>query len=89
MRLHAYLTQALVPGDDTIRFAQLPGIKQTESKELAGTVSAIDAVPAVLEEKNDGRSTEVKKALSRWGKLDVVDASFKGKLSNLHACQIC
>ena len=85
MRLHAYLTQALVPGDDTVRFAQLPGIKQTESKDLASQVSAIDAVPATLEEKSDGRSSEVKKALSRWGKLDVVDASFKGKYHASHA----
>lgn len=77
MRLHAYLTQALLPGDDTLRLAQLPGIKPTESKELGKEVPALDAIPKVLEDKADGRAPEIKKALSRWGKLDVVDASFK------------
>lgn len=76
MRLHAYLAQALLPGDERLKLAQLPGIKPSEAKELS--ISAMDAVPATLSEKGDGRSDEVKKALSRWGKLDVVDASFKG-----------
>ena len=77
MRLHAYLVQALLPGDERLKFAQLPGIKLSEAKELS--ISALDATPAVLTEKGDGRADDVKKALSRWGKLDVVDASFKGE----------
>lgn len=75
MRLHAYLVQGLLPGDERLKFAQLPGIKVSEAKELS--ISALDAIPATLIEKGDGRAGEVKKALSRWGKLDVVDASFK------------
>lgn len=81
MRLHAYLTQALLPGDDSLKLAQLPGIKQSEARQLNRNVPALDAVPGSLAEKGDGRSEEVKKALSRWGKLDLVDASFKGTSS--------
>lgn len=75
MRLHAYLVQALVPGDERLKFAQLPGIKPSEAKELS--ITAMDAAPAALTEKGDGRVDEVKKVLSRWGTLDLVDASFK------------
>ncbi|GJE83968.1 DnaJ-domain-containing protein [Phanerochaete sordida] len=77
MRLHAYLSQALLPGEDTARLAQLPGIKQSEAKELARELHVMNALPEALEKKDDGRAPEIKKALSRWGKLDVVDASFK------------
>lgn len=78
MRLHAYLTQALLPGENTLKFAQLPGIAEKEAIQLSGEVSDVAQVAESFAEKNDERASEVKKALSRWGKLDIVDASFKG-----------
>lgn len=77
MRLHAYLTQALLPGENTLKFAQLPGIAEKEAIQLSGEVSDVAQVAESFAEKNDERASEVKKALSRWGKLDIVDASFK------------
>ena len=75
--MHAHLTQALIPGDERLKLAQLPGIKLSEAKELS--LPTMESVPSTLSEKSDGRVGEVQKALSHWGKLDVVDASFKGQ----------
>jgi translocation protein SEC63 len=75
MRLHAYLTQALLPGQEQLKFAQLPGVKldetQGEGENLAKFIET-------LEEKGDGRLQDVRKALQGWGRLELVDASFKG-----------
>lgn len=78
MRLHAYITQALYPGQESLKFAQLPGIKQSEAEDFAKEFDGYEDLAASLEEKHDGRLEDVKKAISRWGKLDLVDASFKG-----------
>lgn len=78
LRLHSYLAQALVPGNTSLKYAQLPGIEQAEAKKLAKDAVAFDELVTVLEEKNDQRASEVKKAVSRWGRLDLIDASFKG-----------
>ena len=32
----------------------------------------------VLEKKGDDRVSEVKKAMEKWGRVEMVDASFKG-----------
>lgn len=78
MRLHAYLTQALYPGQESLKFAQLPGIKQSESQEFAKESDCIEGLAASLEEKQDGRLDDIKKAIARWGQLELVNASFKG-----------
>lgn len=78
MRLHAYLAQALTPGDSSIKYAQLPGIQPEEAKELSRQTGALDKLVDTLAEKKDERAVEVEKAASRWGRLDLVDASFKG-----------
>lgn len=78
MRLHAYLAQAVLPGADYLRFAQLPGIKREELPKLAGDAQNIDEFVHTLEGKHDGRVVDVKKAAERWGKLELVDATFKG-----------
>lgn len=75
MRLHGYLAQALLPGKEQLKFAQLPGINIGEKWEEARTVE--DFVWA-LEQKGDDRVTAMNKALERWGRLELVDASFKG-----------
>ncbi|KAJ3482277.1 hypothetical protein NLI96_g7099 [Meripilus lineatus] len=77
MRLHAYITQALYPGQTTSKFAQLPGIKQSEAEEFAKESDGYEDLTISLEEKHDGRLSDIKKAITRWGKLDLVDASFK------------
>ncbi|PBL02055.1 hypothetical protein ARMGADRAFT_1158655 [Armillaria gallica] len=70
MRLHGYLTQALLPWHS--RVAQLPGVKPNE-----GLGESLDQFVKTLEEKADARIPDIKKATEKWGKLDVVDASFK------------
>jgi translocation protein SEC63 len=76
MRLHAYLTQALLPGKEQLKFAQLPGVRLEEQREAGDIGEFVEA----LEEKGDGRVMDVKKALQGWGRLELVDASFKGWL---------
>jgi len=77
MRLHAYLAQALVPGDDSLKFAQLPGIKTDEARDFAKEAELLDELIESLKSKSDSRVQEVKKVAQKWGKLDLVDASFK------------
>jgi translocation protein SEC63 len=76
MRLHAYLTQALLPGKEQLKFAQLPGIKLDETH---GETANIAQFVERLEERGDGRVKDVKRALQGWGRLKLVDASFKGR----------
>ncbi|KAJ3554071.1 hypothetical protein NM688_g3297 [Phlebia brevispora] len=77
LRLHSYLAQALVPGDSTVKYAQLPGIEPEEAKKLSREASAFDELVDTMQQQKDGRTGEIKKAMSRWGRLDLVDASFK------------
>ena len=76
MRLHAYLTQALLPGKAQLKFAQLPGVKLEEKQ---GEAESIAEFVEALEKKGDGRINDVKTALQGWGRLELVNASFKGR----------
>lgn len=85
MRLHAYIAQALLPapgtGSSRLRFAQLPGIKSEEVQlggGLAPEIKDLDEFVSALENLGDERVTDVKKAVARWPRLEVVDLSFKG-----------
>ncbi|KAH9853350.1 DnaJ-domain-containing protein [Lenzites betulinus] len=78
MRLHAYLTQAITPGQAELRAAQLPGIApsdasslpKSESSDFAAAISSISkSEPAAL--------PEAQKALERIGQAEIVDATFK------------
>lgn len=80
MRLHAYLTQAILPGHEQSKFAQLPGVKPDEKTQGAPTV---EKFVESLEKNKDGRAAEAKHALQGWGRLELVDATFKGKLFRL------
>jgi translocation protein SEC63 len=80
MRLHAYLAQALAPGNEKLKFTQLPHIQSGELKSLGVNATIFEDLVHVLEAKNDSRTQDVKKALKTWGRLDLVDASFKGSL---------
>lgn len=77
MRLHACITQALLPQQNSL--AQLPNIKPDE----VSTASDMNELFNKLEGVSDGRVADVKKAIERWGKVDVVDASFKGDFVSL------
>ena len=79
MRLHGYLTQALNPGQTSLRYAQLPGISEGESEELVQQYPLLSDLIFSLEENADDRVREVKKVASRWCRLDLVDASFQGE----------
>ncbi|KAL4241273.1 hypothetical protein ABKN59_000029 [Abortiporus biennis] len=77
MRLQAYIVQALVPGEESSKFAQLPRITQIDADQLVKEANSVDELIALLKEKGDDRVQDVQKAASKWGKLDLVDASFK------------
>ncbi|ESK87828.1 translocation protein sec63 [Moniliophthora roreri MCA 2997] len=80
MRFHSFVTQALLPHNSPIkqRLAQLPGIKTSEvSSENTFKADDLSDLVAELEQKGDGRATDVKKAVEKWGRLEIVDASFK------------
>lgn len=85
MRLHAHLAQALlpagdVPGQERLRFAQLPGVASDEAaiRALAGDAERVEEVARILEERGDARAVDVKKAVRTWGRIELVDASFRG-----------
>ncbi|KAJ7746903.1 Sec63 Brl domain-containing protein [Mycena maculata] len=75
MRLHAVFAQALPPAPaPRHQLAQLPGIKLSEAKVNDNNYVAF---AQTLEEKADGRVTDVKKALGQWGRVEIVDVSFR------------
>ncbi|KAF5363456.1 hypothetical protein D9756_000996 [Leucocoprinus leucothites] len=77
MRLHAYLAQALLPVENQRnRLTQLPSIQNKDVESLNDAKTLTDVAQA-LESKNDDRAGDVKKALERWGAIEVVDAAFK------------
>jgi len=77
MRLHAFLTQALPPiENERLQLTQLPSIQKTDVDSLTGAKTLTDVAEA-LESKKDGRASDVKKALDKWGATEIVDAAFK------------
>ena len=78
MRLHAYLAQAVVPGDDRSRWTQLPGILAEDVKELESQVAELEDLVSALGMKDDNRLGDIKKAAQHWGRIELVEASFKG-----------
>lgn len=83
MRLHAYFTQALPPRNG-LELAQLPRIGEDDAKVLRSEVDGMGTVVERLNEKGDGRAEDVKKALDRWGRVELVDAAFKGTSAARH-----
>ncbi|KXN80902.1 Translocation protein sec63 [Leucoagaricus sp. SymC.cos] len=77
MRLHAYLAQALPPVDNQrMRLTQLPSIQSKDVEALTDAKTLTDVAEA-LESKKDGRASDIKKALEKWGTIDIVDVAFK------------
>lgn len=93
MRLHAYLTQALLPLPPSPmhdaerklqKYAQLPGIKEEDVRGLGVSGENIGEVIGVLQSRNDERIADIKKAIGRWGKVEIVDAQFQGSSGDAH-----
>ncbi|KAF7775868.1 hypothetical protein Agabi119p4_4261 [Agaricus bisporus var. burnettii] len=77
MRLNAYFAQALPPvEDERLRLTQLPFIQKADVETLGDAKNLTD-VADILESKKDKRASVVRKALERWGAIDIVDAAFK------------
>ncbi|TFK88071.1 DnaJ-domain-containing protein [Polyporus arcularius HHB13444] len=76
MRLHAYLTQALLPGQPELKAAQLPGINLTEAPSLS-TSESFEAAVSALSKSESPALPDAEKALERLGQTEIVDASFK------------
>ncbi|KAJ7918737.1 Sec63 Brl domain-containing protein [Mycena leptocephala] len=75
MRLHAFFAQALPPAPSPRhQLAQLPDIKLSE---VATNDNNYAAFTRTLEEQSDGRVVDVRKALDRWGRVEIVDISFR------------
>ncbi|KAI0301942.1 Sec63 Brl domain-containing protein [Multifurca ochricompacta] len=66
MRLHAYLAQAILPGSPGARWAQLPG----STRDFADVIAA-------LEKREDHVVADARKTVERWGRVEIVDASFR------------
>lgn len=80
MRLHAYFTQALPPNtSERLALTQLPGVNADNLDELPDA-KTLDDVLYTLEDKKDPRVPDIKKTLAKWGKVDLVSASFQGAL---------
>ncbi|KJA18200.1 hypothetical protein HYPSUDRAFT_45520 [Hypholoma sublateritium FD-334 SS-4] len=78
MRLHAYLTQALPPNaSERLCLTQLPGLSADDLKVVAPQAKNLTDVLYSLEEKDDPRAQDVKKTLAKWGRVDLVIATFK------------
>lgn len=78
MRLHAYLTQAIQPGQENLKLAQFPGVSPDEAASLVPTAGdPVSNLVDTLQAKSDDRVADIKKALSRWGRIELVDAKFR------------
>lgn len=84
MRLHAYLAQALPPSQQAseyVKLAQLPGCNAEEVAAVIGQAAdaSVETLIKKLEGNTDNRVEDMKKAAQKWGKFELVDASFKGE----------
>lgn len=80
MRLHAYLAQGILPGSPGARWAQLPGMKRDDIRALPVTSRDFADVIAHLEEQKNVLAEDARKTVERWGRVEIVDARFKGML---------
>ncbi|PPQ71741.1 hypothetical protein CVT24_006505 [Panaeolus cyanescens] len=78
MRLNAHLAQAL-PTNAAEReyLLQLPSISTEDLEKIAPEAKTMTDLLHALETKNDSRASDVKRAIQKWGKVEIVDAAFK------------
>lgn len=79
MHLHAHLAQAILPGAE--KMIQFPGIDDS-TEDIP---DSLEGLIERLEETGDHRLDAVKKTGEKWGRLEVVDASYKGAVHVLLA----
>ncbi|KAH9172135.1 Sec63 Brl domain-containing protein [Lactarius sanguifluus] len=77
MRLHAYLAQGILPGSPGARWAQLPGMKRGDIRALPATSRDFADVISHLEEQKNVLVEDARKAVERWGRIEIVNATFK------------
>lgn len=82
IRLQAYLAQAILPGTSSLhaKLSQIPGVGGKDEEIVELDAEDIASAAKALEKKGDGRSEVAEKVAQRWGKVQIVDASFKGNL---------
>ncbi|TEB29020.1 translocation protein sec63 [Coprinellus micaceus] len=78
MRLSSYLAQALPPNaPPRVRLTQLPAVSKADLDSITPRPREMTEVLNALEEKGDARVGQVRKALEKWGRIEIVDAAFK------------
>ncbi|KAJ2924266.1 hypothetical protein H1R20_g12829, partial [Candolleomyces eurysporus] len=60
-----------------VRLTQLPGVSEADIDSFAPRPREMTEVLSALEEKGDGRAGTVRKPISKWGRVEIVDAAFK------------
>ena len=81
MRLHAYFAQGILPGSPGARWAQLPGLKNEEIRAFPPTSrDFMDVITALEDQQKTALATDARKTLDCWGRIEIVDASFRGAL---------
>jgi translocation protein SEC63 len=78
MRLHAYLAQGILPGSQGARWAQLPGLQKSDIRALPAASRDFADVITHLEEQKNNIAEDARKAMERWGRIEIVDAKFRG-----------
>lgn len=79
MRLHSSVAQAIPPNaSDRLHLTQLPGISFKDLEKLPAKASMVDLLHS-LEEKKDPRLNNVRRTLEKWGRVEIVEATFRGK----------
>jgi hypothetical protein len=81
MRLHGYFVQGILPGSPGARWAQLPGLKNEEIRAFPTTSrDFMDVITALDGQQKSALAADARKTLDSWGRIEVVDASFRGSL---------
>jgi translocation protein SEC63 len=79
MRLYSSFAQAVPPNaSDKLRLTQLPGVDPKNLASLPAKANMSDILHS-LEEKKDPRTDDVRKTLEKWGRVEIIEASFRGK----------
>jgi translocation protein SEC63 len=58
---------------------QLPNVQDPDIDAFSPPNKNLTDIVDVLQPKNDERTENVRKALEKWGRIEIVDAVFKGK----------
>lgn len=82
MRLHAHLVQAVsptLPSSEATIFSQLPNVSENDVKSVLEEIGKPDVKTFIehLQKISDERAKEAAKAAESWGKLELVEATFK------------